>query len=134
MRDSGIGIDGHELEALFEPFRQGDGSSTRRHGGLGIGLALSRKYARLLGGDLTVESEVDRGTTVTLVIPGVAGVASLSLDPSPPRVRAAAASRSVPVPPATIPSWLESVASLSIAGSVRWALGMLERLTPAGPA
>jgi signal transduction histidine kinase len=134
VRDSGIGIDGHELEALFEPFRQGDGSSTRRHGGLGIGLALSRKYARLLGGDLTVESEFGRGTMVTLVIPGVAGVASLSLDPPPPRVRAAAAYRSVAAPPATMPSWLSSVAGLSIADSVRWALGMLERLTPAGPA
>ncbi|MGH7894450.1 MAG: ATP-binding response regulator [Candidatus Binatia bacterium] len=78
VRDTGAGVSPAQLPALFEPFRQGDGSSTRQHGGIGIGLALSRQYARLLGGDLTVESIPGSGSTFTLRIPGVPGIASVS--------------------------------------------------------
>src|SRR5262245_39302789 len=78
VRDTGIGIAPEQLSTIFEPFRQGDGSSTRRHGGMGIGLALSRQYARLLGGDLTVTSRPGTGSTFVLTIPGVPGVATVT--------------------------------------------------------
>ena len=91
VSDSGIGIAATQLESLFDPYRQGDGSSTREHGGLGIGLALSRQYARLLGGDLTVESTLSAGSTFTLTIPAVPGIRTLDTPaaaPPPPRPQA----------------------------------------------
>jgi signal transduction histidine kinase len=78
VQDTGIGIRSDHLDSIFEPFLQGDGSSTRRHGGLGLGLALSRQYARLLGGDLTITSQPGKGTTVTLTVPALAGVTSMA--------------------------------------------------------
>lgn len=69
VRDTGPGIPADQLEAVFEPFRQADSSSTRNHGGVGLGLALSRKLARLLGGRLEVQSDVGVGSVFSLTIP-----------------------------------------------------------------
>jgi signal transduction histidine kinase len=90
VQDTGMGIPRDQLDAIFEPFRQGDGSSTRRHGGLGLGLTLSRQYARQLGGDLAVASQPGKGTVVTLTIPAVTGVTSIAasddtMSPAPRR-------------------------------------------------
>jgi signal transduction histidine kinase len=69
VEDTGIGISEGDLEAVFDPFRQVDGSATRRYGGTGMGLALSRQLARRLGGDVTARSRPGQGSTFTLSLP-----------------------------------------------------------------
>jgi len=67
--DTGVGIDAQAAQRIFEPFVQADSSITRRFGGTGLGLSISRRLARLLGGDLTVNSDVGRGSIFTLTVP-----------------------------------------------------------------
>ena len=69
VRDTGIGIPDEKHEAIFDEFRQVDGSSTRLYGGTGLGLALSLGLAKLLGGEINVESEHGVGSTFVLRLP-----------------------------------------------------------------
>src|SRR5690606_13817487 len=66
VRDSGIGIEPQHMDRLFEPFWQAQSSRTRRAEGTGLGLSVARRFARLLGGDITVWSEPGHGTTFTV--------------------------------------------------------------------
>ena len=69
VRDSGIGVPGDAREFIFDEFRQADGSSTRRYGGSGLGLALARRLARLLGGDIVLETASGTGSTFRVELP-----------------------------------------------------------------
>lgn len=69
VKDSGIGIEKKNFDFVFEEFKQVDSSSTRKYKGTGLGLPIARKLARMLGGDLTVDSEYGHGSTFTLTIP-----------------------------------------------------------------
>ena len=69
VSDTGIGMAPEQLSRLFEAFSQADAATTRKYGGTGLGLALSRRLCRMMGGDVTVESEAGRGSTFTIRLP-----------------------------------------------------------------
>jgi signal transduction histidine kinase len=70
--DSGIGMTAEQQAKLFQDFTQADSLTARRYGGTGLGLALSRKLARMMGGDVTVTSEPGKGSVFTVRLPGSA--------------------------------------------------------------
>ncbi|WP_111976629.1 ATP-binding protein [Algibacillus agarilyticus] len=67
--DSGIGMDAEQLNKIFEPFTQADGSTSRQYGGTGLGLSIVQQLLKLMGGRLDVESNVNRGSAFTMRIP-----------------------------------------------------------------
>ena len=68
VTDTGIGIPRKQIPGIFESFQQADASTTRKYGGTGLGLAISRSLCRLMGFDLTAESEIDHGPTFTILL------------------------------------------------------------------
>src|SRR5204862_7503951 len=72
VADTGIGLTPEQQAKLFQDFTQADSLTARRYGGTGLGLALSRRLARMMGGDVTVTSEPGKGSVFTVRLPGSA--------------------------------------------------------------
>ncbi len=73
VEDNGIGMKPEQIVRLFKPFSQATSTTSKKHGGTGLGLYISRTLARLMGGDITVESEWQKGSTFTVSLPVVWG-------------------------------------------------------------
>jgi signal transduction histidine kinase len=69
VSDTGIGMSAEQLQRLFQAFVQADPSTTRKYGGTGLGLALTRGYCQLMGGDVSAQSELGKGSTFTVHLP-----------------------------------------------------------------
>jgi signal transduction histidine kinase/DNA-binding response OmpR family regulator len=69
VSDTGIGIAPEQMANLFQPFTQADASTTRQYGGTGLGLAITKRFCQMMGGDITVESELGKGSTFCITLP-----------------------------------------------------------------
>jgi PAS domain S-box-containing protein len=69
VSDTGIGMTPEQMQHLFKAFAQADISTTRKYGGVGLGLVISRRFCQMMGGDITVESELGQGSTFTIQLP-----------------------------------------------------------------
>jgi signal transduction histidine kinase len=81
VSDTGIGMTPEQLEKLFQVFSQADASTSRRYGGTGLGLALSRRFCQMMGGDISVESTYGAGSTFIIRLPAQPPVRQAARDP-----------------------------------------------------
>lgn len=96
VTDSGIGIAKDKLDLVFEAFRQADGSTRRKYGGTGLGLSITRELIKLLGGQIVVESEPEKGSSFTVTLPIERPVAGALDDQQMPQKTSFEAARDEP--------------------------------------
>ena len=87
VSDTGIGLSADQIVRLFQPFTQADASTTRKFGGTGLGLALTRRFCQMMSGDVTVQSVPGKGSVFTIKLPAVVGEQTLSESIDEPRAR-----------------------------------------------
>ena len=87
IRDTGIGIRREQIDRVFEPFFQAETGTTRRFSGVGLGLTIARDLARRMAGEITITSEVGKGTTASVILPAAAAPIA---EATAPKVRTAA--------------------------------------------
>jgi CheY-like chemotaxis protein len=104
VRDSGIGMTPEQMGRLFQVFSQADHSTSAKFGGTGLGLAISRQFARLMGGDITVESKMGEGSTFTIRIPAEVAPVKATPDGQTPEAAAEPAKpAAITAPPMAAP-------------------------------
>jgi signal transduction histidine kinase len=69
VTDTGIGMTGKQIEHIFQPFTQADPSTTRKYGGTGLGLAISKRFCEIMGGKISVESDINMGSIFRFYLP-----------------------------------------------------------------
>ena len=87
VSDTGIGLSPEQLGRLFQAFTQADASTSRKYGGTGLGLVISRRFCQMMGGDVTVTSEPGKGSTFTVRLPRRVGESRDMVAPAPPTPR-----------------------------------------------
>jgi signal transduction histidine kinase/CheY-like chemotaxis protein len=81
IKDNGIGMSEQQLKKLFQAFTQADASTTRKYGGTGLGLVITKRFTEMMGGSINVESKVGQGSTFTLNLPAIVVSTELSTTP-----------------------------------------------------